>query len=260
MKRFEYLFAELKDHLPFSIFFTAAGITMAGLLMYIAIVAGAVGDQPAGEHTAVVHEHRHVEEGEEATHEHVEEEAAHRHGEGGTALDRGSWTIFHIFHPVHMLFSAIATTAMFWRYDRKLVKAIIVGFFGAALVCGISDVMLPYLSAKLLGVKMHFHICIIEHPGMVLPFLAVGIGVGLLAAVAIERSTVYSHSAHVFVSSIASLFYLVAFGMSNWVESIGYVFVVVVLAVMLPCCMSDIVFPLLLVHPPEADAAPHGHQ
>lgn len=243
MRQFQYVVRELKHHLPFSVFFTAAGITMAGVLMYVAIVAGAVGQ-------AAVSEDTHVEHAQPAN----EAAAQHKHGAEGSVLARGSLVIFHIFHPIHMLFSAMATTAMFWRYERKLVKAILVGLAGAVIVCGISDIMFPYLSGLLLGAKMHFHICIIEHPGMVLPFLFVGVGCGLLAAAAIEKSTIYSHSGHVFVSSTASLFYLVAFGLSDWVDNVGYVFVVVVLAVMLPCCISDIIFPLLLASPPEAAA------
>jgi hypothetical protein len=232
MRRLGYVAHELKHHLPYSVFFTAAGITLAGILMYVAIVAG--GAEP------------------EEIEEHVQLEQVHTYGEGGTVFERGSTAVFHIFHPIHVLFSAMATTAMFWRYDRKVARAIIVGILGAVVVCGISDIMLPYLSGLLLGARMHLHICILQHPGMIAPFLLVGVGVGLVAASAIERSTIYSHSAHVFVSSTASLFYLVAFGLSRWVDAIGYVFMVVVVAVMLPCCISDIVFPLLLVNPPEA--------
>ena len=169
--------------------------------------------------------------------------------------------LFHIFHPVHMLFSATATTAMFWQYERRLVKAAAVGFLGAVLVCGASDILIPYASGFLLGAPMHVHLCIVEHPMLVLPFAVVGVLAGLLASRHIVRATFFSHAAHVLVSSSASLLYLVSFGLEHWVHQAGWVFIFVVLAVMVPCCFSDIVFPLLVVttegEPRPADH-PHG--
>ncbi len=155
--------------------------------------------------------------------------------------------LFHIFHPVHMLFSATATTAMFWRYERRWLKALIVGLSGAIVVCGASDILIPYTSGLLLGVDMHLHVCIVEHPAMVLPFALVGVLAGFLASGHIVQATVFSHTVHVLISSSASLLYLVSFGLTGWIHHAGYVFVFVVLAVMLPCCFSDIVWPLLVV-------------
>ena len=162
-----------------------------------------------------------------------------------------SQMMFHVFHPIHLLLSAMATTAMFFRYDRKVWKAVIVGALGSVLVCGLSDIVLPYLAGSLLNARhMHLHVCIIEHPQMVLPFVALGIVTGLLAATAILNSTVLAHSAHVFVSSAASLFYLVSFGIPDWyaADRLGPVFIIVVCAVTIPCCLSDIVFPVALAN------------
>ena len=106
---------------------------------------------------------------------------------------------------------------------------------------------------------MEIHICVIEHPQLVLPFTLVGIATGFLAADHIVRATFFSHAAHVLVSSTASLLYLVSFGLTDWVHEAGLVFIFVVLAVMIPCCISDIIFPLLAV---TADGRPipeHRH-
>jgi hypothetical protein len=167
--------------------------------------------------------------------------------------------LFHIFHPIHMLFSATATTAMFWRYERRWLKALIVGLLGAILVCGASDILIPLLSGLLLGVDMHLHICIIQHPDLVLPFAAAGLAAGFLASDHVVRATVFSHAAHVLISSSASLLYLVSFGLTDWIHHAGYVFVFVVLAVMVPCCFSDIVWPLLVVTK-EGEPRPSPHQ
>jgi hypothetical protein len=163
--------------------------------------------------------------------------------------------LFHIFHPVHMLFSATATTAMFWRHERRLIKAAIIGFVGTVSICGISDIIIPYISGNLLGVKMHLHICIIEHPMLILPFVALGIFAGFIVPVEV-KSTIFSHSAHVLVSSMASILYLVSFGLSDWILVSGLVLIYIVLAVMIPCCTSDIIFPLLLTKKIEEGAHP----
>jgi len=42
------------------------------------------------------------------------------------------------------------------------------------------------------------------------------------------------------------MLYLVSFGLVGWTESLGLVFLVVITAVLLPCCISDIVFPVLM--------------
>lgn len=165
-------------------------------------------------------------------------------------FNQGAESLFHVFHPLHMLFSATATTAMFWRHERNFIKAIIIGFVGAVGICGISDIIVPYVSGFLLGAKMELHICIIRHPALILPFVFFGIFTGLIVPRTIE-STIFSHSAHVILSSMASILYLVSFGLTNWISVFGMVFVYTVLAVMIPCCTSDVVFPLLFVVPEE---------
>ena len=167
--------------------------------------------------------------------------------------------LFHIFHPLHVLFSATATTAMFWRHERRMAKAVLVGVAGATGICSISDIVMPYLAGLLLGVQMEFHLCVIHHPVLVVPFAAIGIAAGLLVSPGTNRGTIFSHSAHVMVSSMASILYLVSFGMTDWFRATGLVFIYMILAVMLPCCSSDIVFPLLLARPRRhAAPAPPG--
>ncbi|MFB0526534.1 MAG: hypothetical protein ACETVO_03580 [bacterium] len=159
---------------------------------------------------------------------------------------QASENLFHIFHPLHILFSATATTAMFWRHDKKLFKAIFIGLVGAVGLCTLSDILIPFVAGYLLGVRMHLHICILADPMIVLPFLFFGIFMGFVLLAVIE-STIFSHAAHVLISSMASIFYLVSFGLMDWIPVGGMVFIYMVLAVMIPCCTSDIVFPLLLV-------------
>jgi len=163
-------------------------------------------------------------------------------------LPEASSELFHVFHPAHVLISAVATTAMFWKHEKRLVKAVIVGFIGSISICAISDIFIPFVGGMVLGQEMYMHICIIEEPGLVYPFALIGIAAGLLVPKGVERSTQYTHSAHVFLSSAASILYLIGYGFGDWIHAVSAVFFIIIIAVMLPCCASDIVFPLACVH------------
>jgi len=163
-------------------------------------------------------------------------------------LPMASSELFHVIHPAHILISAVATTAMFWKHEKTILKAACVGFIGSISICAISDIFLPFIGGLSLGSNMNMHICIIENPGSVFPFAIVGVAAGLLVTKSFEKSTQYSHSAHVFLSSAASILYLLGFGLTDWIHSIGAVFIIIIVAVMIPCCASDIVFPLACVH------------
>ena len=264
MQTWRHLGQELMNHLPFTVFATGAGVLLAGVLTYGAVLVTEAVDRHAAAlvpgsqpDTHGGHEH--------ASHRHDEpghsDSCPDAHAPHGTAahpaVHKASHVIFHVFHPLHMLLSAIATTAMFWRHDRRLITAVFTGIIGSVGICGLSDVVFPYLSGLLLGVDMEFHWCIIQHPMIVVPFMAVGVLTGLLAATAVEHSTQYSHAGHVFVSSAASIFYLISFGLFDWVSQVGYVFFVVVIAVIIPCCLSDIIFPLLVANRQGLAECPH---
>lgn len=228
------LIIELREHVPFSVSAVAIGLIVAGAICILGF-GFPEGGVPALEGHRAGHEHDHI--------------------------HTPARLFFHLFHPAHMLFSAAATTAMFCRYEKKTTKAIVIGLIGAIGVCGISDIVLPHLSLMILNIKAPWHICFIEHPTLALPFAGVGVMVGIAAAGAVSRSTLISHSLHVFVSTMASIFYMVGpLGVIAWIDELGKVFFFVVLAVMVPCCLSDIVFPLLLSKPSRKtyDQGPHG--
>ena len=161
---------------------------------------------------------------------------------------------FHLFHPLHICLSAIATTSLFWRYERHLVRAVTVGAFGTIIPCGLSDYFFPYLGGRLLGQHMQLHVCIVSHPQLFFPFLILGILGGFWAEERLTGSHLFSHGAHVFISSAASLLYLVAFGFTGWMTDVRLVFpafLTIVLAVWIPCCISDIVVPAVTVRTHE---------
>jgi len=68
----------------------------------------------------------------------------------------------------------------------------------------------------------------------------VGIAIGYW-----KPTTRFPHYGHVLLSTWASLFYFTAFGIARWIPLLHFVFLFLLLAVLIPCCLSDIVFPLL---------------
>ncbi|UCE73163.1 MAG: hypothetical protein JSV56_08985 [Methanomassiliicoccales archaeon] len=214
---------EFKHHFPFTVFSAAAGIIIVSIIFVILTsmpLASEVNETADGD------EHEHEEGFAESTHR-----------------------LFHVFHPIHCLFSASATTAMFWRYDKRLLKSILIGLLGSLAFCGISDIFLPFIGGSIIGLEMELHICLVDHPLSVVPFAVFGVIAGLTAAEVFTKrsSTIFSHSGHVFVSTMASILYLTTFGFMDWMENMFIVFIIVVLAVLIPCCTSDVIFPLLLV-------------
>lgn len=168
--------------------------------------------------------------------------------------------LFYVFHPAHVILSAIVTASMFQLHAKrpKFIVVLLVGFFGSLGIATFSDSLIPYLGELLLGMHVHLHshghtgfaehahIGFIEGWYIVIP-AAIG---GVLIAY-FRPKTKFPHAGHVLLSTWASSFHmLMAMGgqLSAWrlMGSFGFLF----LAVWLPCCISDIVFPLLFVKSP----------
>jgi len=95
----------------------------------------------------------------------------------------------------------------------------------------------------LLGFPITLHVCFIEHPLLIISSALAGIGIGLAWV-----KTKIPHAGHVLLSTYASLFYLTAFGAPvDWLPLLPFVFLILFVAVWVPCCVSDIVFSLLFV-------------
>jgi hypothetical protein len=153
-----------------------------------------------------------------------------------------SQTAFLIAHPGHVLLSALATTAMYARYKKGKVWAVIlIGWTGSIGIATVSDAIIPYLGGTLLNAQMDFHVPFIEEWWINLVALA-GIAIGYW-----KQTTKIPHFGHVLLSTWASLFYFTAFGVANWIGLLPYVFLFLFLSVWIPCCSSDIIYPLLFV-------------
>ncbi len=179
-----------------------------------------------------------------------------------------SEAVFYTLHPLHIILSALVTTAMYRRYSRgRLWAAILIGYFGSVGIATLSDAVIPFVEGSTLSINIGLHLPFLETAAF--PYLNVPTWIVINAAAAIgiaigywKQTTKIPHSGHVLLSTWASLFYFTAFGTASWVPLLPLIFVFLFLAVWLPCCMSDIVFPLLFVRKVarEQDMAYTSHQ
>jgi hypothetical protein len=152
-------------------------------------------------------------------------------------------SVFYVLHPTHIIFSAIATSAMFHKYKKNFLQAILIGVTGAIVVGSLSDIIFPYLAALIFNFNIQFHLPLIETPILIIAIAIIGSIIGI-----ITHYTKFPHTFHVFLSVFASLFYLLAFTQSfttiNFIISIF----IVSITVIIPCCVSDIIFPFLFLN------------
>jgi hypothetical protein len=197
--------------------------------------------------------------------------------------------LFLVFHPAHVVLSAMVTASLLKRYETKtsLIKLLIIGYLGGVGVATVSDSVLPFFGESVLGVALPTHADLHHHhdghshghdhgiaghddhshedctvrPRLHLGFIEDWYVVnpaallGILIAYFWPRTT-FPHAGHVLVSTWASSFHVL---MNTHTEltamMLAGVFIVLFLAVWLPCCISDIVFPLLFIK----SARPHAH-
>ena len=154
--------------------------------------------------------------------------------------------IFYILHPIHIFLSAIVTTAIYKLHKHRFnfLWGILIGYVGSIGIATLSDSIIPYLGESLLDLPHKgVHIGFIEKPWLTNPAAFLGIAIAFIRPV-----TKFPHSGHVLISTWASLFHIImAIGQTINLMTISAVFVFLFLAVWLPCCLSDIIFPLLFV-------------
>jgi len=169
--------------------------------------------------------------------------------------ERMSFGLFYVFHPGHVVLSAMVTASMFELHSKKTVflTVLVVGFVGSLGIATLSDSLIPYVGEVLLGMHVHAHegesfahsahIGFIEAWYIVIPAAILGILIAYF-----RPRTKIPHAAHVLLSTWASSFHILMAAKGNISVTTALVILVFLfIAVWLPCCVSDIVFPLLFV-------------
>ena len=164
-----------------------------------------------------------------------------------------SRALFYTLHPLHVVLSALVTTAMYRLHKKSpFWLTIIIGYTGSVGIATISDAIIPYLGGASIRISMEFHLPFMETE--IIPFIGVPewVAVNTAAAIGIalaywKPTTRFPHMGHVLLSTWASLFSFTAFGVADWIPLLPVIFLFLFLAVWLPCCVSDIVYPLLWI-------------
>jgi hypothetical protein len=149
--------------------------------------------------------------------------------------------LFHIMHPAHVFVSAMVSAALFYKYKKNVITSLLVGM-GASIIIGtISDVLFPYLGAISFNLPTEFHLPIIEESFLIISTAIIGSILGIVLKLSKEP-----HFLHVFLSVFASLFYLTSFTQQLVYTQFLAMILIVFIAVLIPCCVSDIILPVLL--------------
>ncbi len=190
-----------------------------------------------------------------------------------------SQRLFQVFHPAHVVLSAIVTASLFRLHENKrsFGVVLVVGYIGAIGVATLSDSILPYFGEEFLGVAVPTHASLHEHgsdgtveadhadeahkhegePHLYLGFIEDWYLVNPAALLGVFIAwfwpqTRFPHAGHILISTWASSFHML---MNTHRELTPMLFVgsfvVLFIAVWLPCCFSDIVFPMFFVRSPH---------
>ena len=158
-----------------------------------------------------------------------------------------SYNIFYTLHPLHVLLSALVTSSIYILYSGKnfkIWKLILIGYIGSVGIATLSDSLIPYLGEIMLNLpNKGMHLGFIEEWWLVNPLALLGIAFAYF-----KPKTKLPHAGHVLISVFASLFHMIlALGTSVSMITLFIIAIFIFIAVIIPCCLSDIVFPLLFV-------------
>ena len=201
--------------------------------------------------------------------------------------------LFQVFHPTHVVLSAMVTSSIYLMYKKKtsFMMVLIIGYIGAIGVATVSDSILPFFGESLFGVaipthshseqeqtidehedehieqaevinehehenhKPQIHIGFIEEWYIVNPAAILGI----LIAYFLPR-TKFPHAGHVLISTWASSFHVLMNTHRDFTAvMLAGMIIVLFISVWLPCCISDIVFPLLFIKSDQDIKCCHHH-
>ena len=182
-----------------------------------------------------------------------------------------TFRLFQVFHPAHVILAASVTASLYRLHEKSkgFLAILLVGYIGAVGTATLSDCILPFYGETILGVsvptevKVHghaggdqvadeheiesgrpdIHLGFVEEWYLVNPAAILGVLIAWW-----RPRTKFPHAGHILISTWASSFHIL---MNTHRELSALllvgVFIVLFIAVWLPCCFSDIIFPMFFV-------------
>lgn len=170
-----------------------------------------------------------------------------------------SFKLFYVFHPLHVLLGTFVTASMYklHRKNPNIFIFFLIGAVGPMLIATISDSVIPFIGETLLRLPhREIHLGFIEKWYIVNPIAILGATLAYFMP-----NTKFPHSGHILISTWASLFH-VMMSVDNSVSVSVYAAVLFLLFISdwIPCCFSDIAFPLLFVKGHDIACPCHNHE
>jgi len=170
-----------------------------------------------------------------------------------------SFVLFYTFHPLHVLLGTFITASMYKLHRKRpnIFVFFLIGFVGPLLIATISDSIIPFIGETFLKMPhRELHLGFIEKWYIVNPIAFLGAALGYFMP-----TTKYPHSAHILISTWASLFHVLMSSDSSVSFSLCFIILFLLfISDWIPCCFSDIVFPLLFVKGHDISCSCHSHE
>jgi hypothetical protein len=150
---------------------------------------------------------------------------------------------FKSLHVLHIFSSSIVTAGLFYKYKKNFFHAIAIGITGSIIIGSLSDIIFPWFGINTLGISTSLHLPIVEMPLIVLGTAIFGSLIGIKTIL-----TKFPHTIHVLLSVFASLFYILINVPKMDITLFVISFFIVFFSVIIPCCISDILFPIIFIN------------
>ncbi len=200
-----------------------------------------------------------------------------------------TYRLFYVFHPTHVALSAIVAGSMFRLHEktRSFFTVLLVGYCASVGTATLSNSVIPFFGERILGVAIpseeeahgghsnqgqparvavslseppeqhrpKIHLGFIEEWYIVNPAALLGLLIGNFLP-----RTKFPHAGHILISTWASSAHIMMNTQSDiTVLTVLGMFLVLFVAVWVPCCSSDIIAPLLFVRTPHMHVE-HPHE
>lgn len=151
-------------------------------------------------------------------------------------------SFFYAIHTTHIFTFALIGSALSFKHKSKTINALIIGLVISIILASLSDIIFPFMGAKLFHLTINFHLPLIETPFIIISTSLIGSLIGI-----ITKFTKIPFLIQIFLSVFAGIFYLVCF--STIPDYIGLIFltIIVFFSTWIVWYLRDFILPIFLL-------------